>query len=120
MSTDPQTNGNVIPETPTFVPPAPSFVETTRAAFAASGGKVDTKKAVTARDAYIKTNEAVAAAEVALTLAQNRNQEAARALMVATGAQPLKFGGALYNPSCRGETVFYKKAGPPKDVLELK
>jgi len=79
---------------------------------------VDTKKAVAARDAYIKTNEEVARAEVALRQAQLKNQETARALMVATGAQPLKFGGVLYNPSSRGETVFYRPASS-KDVLDL-
>ncbi len=114
------TNGTAtLPEGVTVIQKAPGAVENIRAEFEAAGGKVDKKKALAARDAYIKTNEAVARAEIALKQAQNVNQDAAKALMLATGAEPLKFGGTLYNPAgTRSGTVYYRPAST-REVLDL-
>lgn len=95
-------------------------LDTIKLDFAKAGSKLaDAKTQVKLRDAYVASNAEVAKAEAALTAARNANAVNAKALMLATGAQPLKFGGVLYNPSCRGESVFYKAAGS-KDVLEIK
>jgi len=103
----------------TVVQKAPGAVDAIRAEFIANGGTVDKKKALAARDAYIKTNEAVAAAEIALKQAELKNQTAARALMLATGAEPLKFGGVLYNPAgTRSGGVYYRPAST-REVLDL-
>ncbi len=99
--------------------PTPSPLIAIRAAFEKAGGKVDSKAALKARDAYLATNAKVKDAENALQTAQKANQASARDLMVATGAQPLRFGGVMYNPSSRGEVVFYRPAST-KEVLELK
>ncbi len=48
-----------------------------------------------------------------------KNQDAAKALMLATGAEPLKFGGVLYNPAgTRSGNVYYRPAST-REVLDL-
>ena len=118
METQTSTNGST-PPTETTTQTKPSPLVAIRAEFEAAGGKVDAKSAVKARDEYLKATATVNEALAKVNAAKTAQETAARALMVLTGAQPLKFGGTLYNPTSRGETVFYRPAGS-KDVLEIK
>lgn len=109
-----ETNGTTSPAA------TPSPLIAIREAFEAAGGaeKMDKKAALKARDAYQAAMQEVAKVEATLKLAQKAAQEKARDLMVLTGAQPIKFGGVQYNPTSRGETLFYRPAGS-KDILSL-
>lgn len=103
-----QTNGNAA-----IVKKASKLTRILKSREGKNVADADKKKA---SDAFKKAAKAVLAAEATYKSAKEALGNASEAMVMAFGTASITVEGVTYEPTCRGESLFYKQMGQKENV----